>query len=67
MSAYAAASLDALPYRLIPHANVLLAGASGGFRIAQILALGAAHLHVLEPEPVLLRALDAAWARRPRG
>ena len=32
---YAAAALDALPYELIPHANVLLAGASGGFRVAE--------------------------------
>ena len=55
---YAAASLDALPYLLIPHANVLLAGASGGFRTAEVLALGAAHVHLLEPEPVLLRALE---------
>jgi hypothetical protein len=54
---YADAALDALPYRLIPHANVLLAGASGGFRTAEILALGAARVRVLEPEPVLLRAL----------
>jgi hypothetical protein len=38
---YAAASLDALPYLLIPKANVLLAGASGGFRVAEALALGA--------------------------
>ena len=43
------ASLDALPYLLIPHASVLLAGASGGFRTAEVLALGAAHVHVLEP------------------
>ena len=56
---YAAAALDALPYRLIPHASVLLAGASGGFRIAEVLALGAAQVRVLEPEPVLLRALRA--------
>ncbi len=69
---YAAAALDALPYRLIPHASVLLAGASGGFRIAEILALDAALVHVLEPEPVLLRALQQglgtspAWAADPR-
>lgn len=54
---YADASLDALPYRLIPRANVLLAGASGGFRTAEILALGAAKVRVLEPEPVLRQAL----------
>jgi hypothetical protein len=69
---YAAASLDALPYTLIPHANVLLAGASGGFRIAETLALGAGNVRVLEPEPVLLRALQdglgpaPAWQPDPR-
>ena len=63
--AYAPASLDALPYLLIPHANVLLAGASGGFRIAEVLALGAAHVRVLEPEPVLLRALEHGLGPSP--
>jgi hypothetical protein len=69
---YAAAALDALPYQLIPHPHVLLAGASGGFRIAEVLALGAANVRVLEPEPVLLRALrhglgpSPAWLRDPR-
>jgi hypothetical protein len=64
---YAAAALDALPYQLIPHANVLLAGASGSFRVAELLSLGAAHIRVLEPEPVLGAALrsglgpSAAW------
>jgi MFS family permease len=62
---YADASLDALPYRLIPHANVLLAGASGGFRVAETLALGAAHVRVLEPEPVLLRALESGLGPSP--
>jgi hypothetical protein len=54
---YAAAGLDALPYALIPHARVLVAGASGGFRAAVPLALGAAHVDVLEPEPTLRAAL----------
>jgi hypothetical protein len=69
---YATAALDALPYRLIPHANVLLAGASGGFRIAEVMALDAGRIHVLEPEPVLLRALQQgmgpspAWSADPR-
>ena len=62
---YAPASLDALPYLLIPHASVLLAGASGGFRTAEVLALGAAHVHVLEPEPVLLRALEHGLGPSP--
>jgi hypothetical protein len=69
---YAAGSLDALPYALIPHANALVAGSSGGFRIAEVLALGAGHVRVLEPEPVLLRALrdglgpTPAWKNDPR-
>jgi hypothetical protein len=44
---------------------VLLAGASGGFRTAEVLALGAAHVHVLEPEPVLLRALEHGLGPSP--
>jgi hypothetical protein len=62
---YAAASLDALPYKLIPDANALLAGASGGFRAAEVLALGAAHVRALEPEPVLLRALEQGLGASP--
>ncbi len=62
---YAAAALDALPYRLIPHAAVLLAGASGGFRVAEALALGAAHVRVLEPEPILLRSLEQGLGPSP--
>jgi hypothetical protein len=54
---YAAAALDALPYTLIPHARVLLAGASGGFRIAEVSRLGAAEIRALEPEPVLFGIL----------
>jgi len=54
---YAGATLAALPYALIPHPNVLLAGASGGFRIAEARALGAASVLALEPEPILNRAL----------
>ncbi|HVC63660.1 MAG TPA: hypothetical protein VND19_25250 [Acetobacteraceae bacterium] len=62
---YAASALDALPYRLVPHARVLLAGASGGFRIAELLALGAARVRVLEPEPVLHRALEHGLGPSP--
>lgn len=54
---YAGAALDALPYRLTPQARVLLIGAGGGFRPAEVLALGAAQVVTLEPEPVLLDAL----------
>ncbi len=54
---YAGATLAALPYALLSHPKVLLAGASGGFRIAEARALGAASVLALEPEPVLNRAL----------
>src|SRR6185312_1145616 len=64
---YATAALDALPYVLVPHANVLLAGASGGFRIAELRKLGAAHITVMEPEPVLARALRAGMGPSPPG
>ena len=50
---YAPATLDALPYVLRTKARVLLAGASGGFRIRQALQLGAVHVDALEPDPVL--------------
>ncbi|MEA2740569.1 MAG: hypothetical protein QOH05_3876, partial [Acetobacteraceae bacterium] len=56
-SDYAAAALDALPYQLIPQARVMLAGASGGFRAAEALRLGATLVRVLEPEPELLRIM----------
>lgn len=56
-AAYAPATLGALPYALLERPRVLLAGASGGFRIAEALVLGAASLEVVEPEPVLLGAL----------
>jgi hypothetical protein len=54
---YAEAALDALPYQMIPNARVLLAGASGGFRIAELIRLGAARIQALEPEPTLFAAL----------
>ena len=54
---YATSALDALPYMLVPHAHALLVGASGGFRLAELLTLGVVEIHALEPEPVLHRAL----------
>ena len=54
---YAPAELDALAYQLAPNGKVLLAGASGGFAIAQALALGAADITALEPDPILRDAL----------
>jgi hypothetical protein len=69
---YAPGALDALPYQLVPHPRVLLAGASGGFRIAEVLSLGAATVRALEPEPLLVSALkhgigpSPAYAADPR-
>lgn len=62
---YAGAALDALPYRLIPRARVLLIGAGGGFRPAEALALGAAQVTVAEPEAALLQALRAGLGASP--
>ncbi len=62
---YSGASLDALPYALAPGARVLLAGASGGFRIAEALRLGAHEVVALEPEPVLYRALRSGFGPSP--
>ncbi len=56
-AAFAPAALDALAYRLLPGARVLLAGTSGGFNVRQALGLGASHIDALEPDPVLLGAL----------
>lgn len=62
---YAPATLAAVPYALLDAPRVLLAGASGGFRIAEALALGAGRLVVVEPEPVLLRALRQGMGEVP--
>ena len=52
-----AAALDALPYTLLHAPHVLLAGASGGFRAQEAVALGARRVDALEPDPVLMGAL----------
>ncbi len=62
---YAPATLAALPYVLIPHPRVLLVGASGGFRLAEARVLGAAAATVLEPEPVLRRAVRRGLGPAP--
>ncbi len=62
---YAPGALDALPYALLRKPNVLLAGASGGFRITESLALGAARVTALEPEPVLFAALTHGLGPSP--
>jgi hypothetical protein len=64
-AAYAGATLAALPYALLRHPRVLLAGASGGFRVAEAAALGAASIDASEPEPMLLRALRDGIASAP--
>ena len=64
-ASYAPAALDALPYQLRPGARVLLAGSSGGFRVAQALALGVTHVDALEPDPVLLAALRDGLGSSP--
>lgn len=54
---HAPGALDAAPYALLDAPRVVLLGAAGGFRPAEALALGAAHVTVIEPEPVLREAL----------
>lgn len=55
--AFAGAALSALPYTLLAHPRVLLAGASGGFAAMAARSLGAATVDAAEPEPVLYHAL----------
>ena len=64
-AAYAPATLAALPYHLLSAPRVLLAGASGGFRAAEALILGASSVDVSEPEPGLLRILTQGLAEAP--
>lgn len=54
---YAGATLAALPYLLRPKARVLLAGTSGGFRVAELAALGVKSVDAVEPEPIIRDAL----------
>ncbi len=62
---YAGAALSALPYALLSRPRVLLAGASGGFRAEEALALGAATVAASEPEPVLREAIRHGLAGSP--
>lgn len=55
--AHAPSALDAAPYALLRAPRVLALGGAGGFRPAEALALGAAHVTLVEPEPMLHRAL----------
>ncbi len=62
---YAEAALDALPYKMIPQARVLLIGGSGGFRPAEVTQLSASQIRVLEPEPMLFSILRAGLGPAP--
>jgi hypothetical protein len=53
--AYLNASLDIFPYRIRPHANTLLIGTRGAFRIDEIKALGVTQFTALEPDPAVHR------------
>lgn len=64
-AAYAPSALSAAPYALRGKPRVLLLGASGGYRVAEALALGAAHVDVVETEPVLHAALKSGLAGSP--
>lgn len=64
-AAYAPSALSAAPYVLRPHARTLLLGASGGYRVAEALTLGASRVDVVETEPVLHAALAHGLAGSP--
>ncbi len=51
------AALDGAPYALLERPRVLVLGGAGGFRATEALALGAAQVTLIEPEPVLRAAL----------
>jgi hypothetical protein len=54
---HAPGALDAAAYALLRAPRVLLLGGAGGFRAAEALALGAAQVTLIEPEPMLRAAL----------
>ena len=64
-AAYAPSALSAAPYVLRPDAEVLLVGMSGGFRVAEALALGANQIDGVEGEPVLRAALTQGLGPSP--
>lgn len=64
-AAHARAALDAAPYVLLDAPRVLALGSAGGFRAAEALALGAAQVTVIEPEPVIRRALTHGLGPSP--
>lgn len=64
-AAHARAALDAAPYALLDRPRILALGSAGGFRAAEALALGAAQVTVVEPEPVIRRALTRGLGPSP--
>lgn len=64
-AAHARAALDAAPYALLDRPRVLALGSAGGFRAAEALALGAAQVTLIEPEPVIRRALTRGLGPSP--
>jgi hypothetical protein len=63
--AHAPSALDAAPYALLAAPRVLALGGAGGFRAAEALALGAAQVTLVEPEPMLHRALARGLGPSP--
>ncbi|MFN7594812.1 MAG: hypothetical protein ACK5PU_04290, partial [bacterium] len=61
----APAALDAAPYAMLAEPRVLILGAAGGFRVAEVLKLGAAGVTVIEPEPMLREALMQGFGSSP--
>jgi hypothetical protein len=62
---HAPAALDAAPYAMLAQSRVLILGAAGGFRVAEVLKLGAAGVTVIEPEPTLREALVQGFGPSP--
>jgi hypothetical protein len=62
---HAPSALDAAPYALLNAPRVLALGGAGGFRPAEVLALGASHVTLVEPEAMLARALRQGLGPSP--
>jgi hypothetical protein len=62
---HARSALDAAPYALLQAPRVLALGGAGGFRAAEALALGASHVTLVEPEPMLRQALAEGLGPSP--
>ena len=56
---YVKAALDTFPFELKPAPRVLLVGTRGGFRIREVLGLGASKVTALEPDPVLFELIQS--------